>query len=203
MTFNSKYSVPGKAKYVEYEIGGADWLRKDDIGFRSCPNLNTRISQDGGWLSKKSKNEIKIDLEILNVSYSLPAQLAHIALSIEESKAILLLEDDWNLLGATKVNEDVWSLAVSFLVNYALYTFENFGVIIGSPEINPCPNGAIDLAWKTTHARLLVNFKQSEIGITGSYYGDLYHNEQAIKNIIKQEDEIIEHLAFWMKNLAK
>lgn len=140
-------------------------------------------------------------IKIIDVTYTLSTKLVEIVNTIEQSKFLPDLEEDWNGDNAEKVAKETWGRAAVFLIKYAQHILENFGIAIKSPEINPCRNGSIDLAWRTKNARLLINVKPTNSPVLASYYGDLYNNKQAIKNPI-EDDTIVEHLAFWMKNLA-
>lgn len=133
--------------------------------------------------------------------FSLPTQLYEIVSFIESSKLLLSLEDNWHEEGADCITNDTWKNAVIFLINYSKFIFNNYGVSIKAPEISPCRNGSIDLAWRTKNARLLLNIKRPNGPVFGSYYGDKYNNKDAIKNPIENND-VDDNLAFWMKNLS-
>jgi hypothetical protein len=151
------------------------------------------------YVELREKQDIKVTIG--GKIISLHPELKHIAETVNNSKYILELNEDWDSLNAKKIEETEWVKASQLLINYAKFVLDNFSVIIQAPEINPCLNGTIDLSWRTKKARLLINIKTSENKIFASYYGDLYNDEQPIKNVMLN-DTIIEHLAFWMKNLA-
>jgi hypothetical protein len=131
----------------------------------------------------------------------LDARLEKIAKEIEESKYILQLDDGWDSFNAKKFDKEVWVSAVSLLSKYAHYILNEFSTVIQPPEINPVPNGTIDLSWRTKNGRFLMNIKGNENNMLASYYGDLYNNEQPIKDKLVN-DSIIKHLAYWMRNLS-
>ncbi len=180
-------------KYVRYEW--EEIYKYRPIGFiGDCPRdvLQSKL---------QPVEKLVVYIDINGVSCSVSAKLSDIVFSIDQSKAILELEEDWNGDNAERILPETWRKAAVFLMNYSKYILENFSTIIKSPEINPCMNGSIDLVWRTKAARLLINVKPAGNPIIASYYGDLYNNRQAIKSTIEDET-VIEHLAFWMKNLA-
>ncbi|MBV9576521.1 MAG: hypothetical protein JO149_07845, partial [Gammaproteobacteria bacterium] len=146
------------------------------------------------------ESNIGIEININGNAISLPAQFIQIATEIERSKYILNLKENWDEDGASKISEAVWLRSISFLLKYSLFIYKNFGPVIVQPEINPCRNGSIDLSWKTSKARLLVNITEEENN-KAFYYGDLYNEENPIKGFVSI-DEVGEHLATWMKNLT-
>jgi hypothetical protein len=146
-----------------------------------------------------TKSQLVIDVD--GKSIELDAKLEKIAKEIEESKSILELNDDWDSFDAKKIDKEVWFMAVSLLSKYAHYILAEFSTVIQPPEINPVPNGTIDLSWRTKNGRFLMNVKGKESNTLASYYGDLYNNEQPIKDKLIN-DSIIKHLAYWMRNLA-
>ncbi|MES1181655.1 MAG: hypothetical protein ABUL44_02560 [Flavobacterium sp.] len=146
-----------------------------------------------------AKTQLVIDID--NESIAIDARLEKIAKEIEESKYILELDSDWDSFNAKKIDKDVWLSAVNLLSKYAHYILTEFSTVIQSPEINPVSNGTIDLSWRTKNCRFLMNVKGTESNMLASYYGDLYNNEQPIKDKLVN-DSIIKHLAYWMRNLA-
>ena len=120
----------------------------------------------------------------------------------ELSKSLLLLEKDWDSEGAVKIDINIFLSSIKFLVEYSNYIYRNRGLVIASPEINPCINGTIDLSWRTSKVRLLINIRFSELkAMSAYYYGDFYNNMSPIKGSISV-NEFSEFLAIWMKNLA-
>ena len=152
-------------------------------------------------------SQITIEKSILTIDLGdgelieLDARLEKVIKEITDSKQILELQEDWDLSGAKAIKREIWLAAVKILAKYARYVLFEFSVIIQPPEINPVPNGTIDLSWRTKNARFLMNIKDQNTGIIASYYGDLYNNEQPIRDKLLN-DSIIIHLAYWMRNLA-
>lgn len=129
-------------------------------------------------------------------------KLQHISSEIEASKYILELEESWDDEGALTVPQFVWERGISFLLNYSDWINKNHEIIIDAPEINPCKDGSIDLAWRNVNVRFLINFKNQK-EVIGTYYGDEYNDKNRIKNIISTVSEVDESLGIWMKKLVK
>ncbi|OYD43933.1 hypothetical protein [Sphingobacterium cellulitidis] len=151
-----------------------------------------------------SKKNLKgIDIEILGEKFTLPESLAHILEELEYSKGISYsFTNNWDDEGAKSVPTRVYSTAVRFLVVYSK-TLDKQGIIIDAPEINPTPNGAIDLSWRTEDARLLIKFKEVEENKIGAkFYGDHYV-DGTDKSGSVEIDSFDSSLLEWMKILKK
>jgi len=135
-------------------------------------------------------------------TYKIDDKLKHISSEIETSKYILELEESWDDEGALSVPQFVWERGISFLLNYSIWINKNHETVIDTPEINPCKDGSVDLVWRNTNARFLINFKNQK-EIAGTYYGDEYNNKNRIKNAVDNVNQIDEVLAIWMKKLVK
>lgn len=198
----NNYNLPKNFRTANERYSEINWTSEsfgyEPIGFR---RQDSEYKKDFFESKLYNTNKPVLSLDINGTLYLIPPQLSDIVFSIEASKVLLELEEDWDGNEAEKIDPTVWSNAVVFLITYSKYILDNFSTIIKSPEINPCRNGSIDLAWRTKNARLLINIKPNGSPVLASYYGDMYDNKQAIKNPI-EDNSIIEHLAFWMKNLA-
>lgn len=120
--------------------------------------------------------------------------------AIDDAKEILNLEDDWNGEGAEQISPEIFDVASNFLRRYDSYLKETFKIDLLVPEINPCPNGTIDLSWRSPSARLLVNIKFIEGQYYAYFYGDRYNNKSPLKGNT-QTEELSEGLAILMKSL--
>jgi len=98
--------------------------------------------------------EIEVDGKIIA---NLPQELNAIFNSIQRSKYILELEENWDSEGAKSYKKSTWIKAIHFLVNYSKEIFESIGKIIEPPRITHGPDGSIDILWKNTNYRLLIN----------------------------------------------
>jgi len=117
---------------------------------------------------------------------------------IEQSRYILTLEEGWDEEDALPVNKAIWENATSFLRAYAKYINQHYDFSFELPEINPLRDGSIDLEWRTSKGRLLINFNEKNPH-EASFYGDRYADEDSIKGNVDVK-EVKEHLAIWMKN---
>lgn len=143
----------------------------------------------------------EIQITVLGTSFSSCAPLFKIHSEIKDAIQILELEENWDDEGAKKIQEPVFIEAVSFLLNYSDFIYKNFGVIISTPEINPCIDGSIDLSFRSQNARLLINIQKENERSNAIFYGDLYDNKIPIKGNVPTEG-VFEHLAHWMKHLS-
>lgn len=117
---------------------------------------------------------------------------------IGQSRYILTLEEGWDEGDALPIDKTIWENATSFLRAYVTYISQQYGMGIELPEINPLRDGSIDLEWRTSRARLLINFNNRNPQ-KASFYGDRYANVDRIKGNIDVK-EVEAHLAIWMKN---
>lgn len=123
---------------------------------------------------------------------------------IEKSKKrILALKHDWDGNEAPVVSELLITGTTSLLKHYFEYIFQEWGVIVQFPEINPCSDYSIDFSWSTENGnRMLINMWYAKSIINISYYGYSLKegevtneiNDSVISFIIKRD------LALWMKN---
>jgi hypothetical protein len=186
----------------------------NEITYNSCTN-NYNYNFHHNWYSNKCQKESVIPwqilkmkpiepsefvLDILGEHLEIPTRLEEIKSEIENSKRILNFEDDWNNDGACKIDTKIYLHAIKFLIEYSKY-LKKLGFIISSPDIDPCPDGTIDLSWNTDKARLLINFRIVDEDILGYFYGDLLNNISPIKGSFKV-NEFCDYLAIWMKVLS-
>ena len=111
------------------------------------------------------------------------------------------LDEGWDDNEDSPIHEEVWNGAIQFLIRYASYLNDHFGIVIDPPEVNPVSNGTVDLSWRTSNARMLINIRKESEELLAYFYGDLYKNKYPIKGIVPITD-IQEYLALWMKNLV-
>ncbi|MBN1197967.1 MAG: hypothetical protein JXA23_01355 [Bacteroidales bacterium] len=144
------------------------------------------------------------DLEITLLNEIIPVKwkLRQLAGLIEHSKHMLSLEPGWDEENAQPIDPEIWKAAVKFLMLYATEILEDSERILELPEINPCKDGTVDLSWRTSRARLLINLRKSEDVILAFYYGDFYKNVRPIKGWVNT-DNVDLYLSMWMRNLAE
>ena len=151
------------------EISVNSLSETDAIGLQSMPN-------------RVADSEQKIRNSPSSVAYavdtfmdSLPEKLAYLFPTIEKSKSILLLEDDWDDEGSEGYDKVAWEAAAKFLMDYAQLLFQDFNVEIDTPKIHPGPKGSIDIIWEVKQYRLVVNINKN--GEDALFYADNYKNQ--------------------------
>ena len=77
--------------------------------------------------------------------------------SINESRWILELNDNWDDGGSCSYKEEVWERARKFLFKLAVESAKKYSFTIFIPSILPGPDGSIDLHWKMNDYEFLVN----------------------------------------------
>lgn len=89
---------------------------------------------------------------------------------IQQSREMLELQEDWDDNGAAPITADTWNRAINFLRQLA----EDYESAMRSaapvPTISPCPDGSIDLLWKTERFQLLVNVQPRDAN-ESDFYG--------------------------------
>jgi hypothetical protein len=142
-----------------------------------------------------------IVIELVDEHINISEPFGRLAKVIEQSKFFLDLEPGWDEENALTIDPEVWKTAIKFLIHYSIDIFKNIDRLIEEPEISPCKDGTIDLSWRTSRSRMLINFRKSEDGIRAYYYGDFYNNKQPIKGWVNTNTVDI-YLSMWMRNLA-
>ena len=143
--------------------------------------------------------EISHLLLIDDASYEIPEKLTPLTNAIEESKHIFSLPEGWDEGNAKQIPESFWISAARFTIEYALYLYHHFELILEIPEINPVSNGTIDISWRTKNGRMLINIRQENNEMLAYYYGDLYHDRFPVKGCVPANN-IAPHLVQWMKD---
>nr|MDO8116239.1 hypothetical protein [Candidatus Sigynarchaeota archaeon] len=70
---------------------------------------------------------------------------------------ISLLEDDWDGEGAGKFQDSVLSRVADFVKQLAIRAWQVKQRVINPPSILACPDGSVDIQWRTREFDLLVN----------------------------------------------
>jgi len=133
--------------------------------------FNQIRSEYGPYL--KGNFIVQLDDEII---LEIPNNFDKLYESIEKSKYILDLEDDWDDEGSPAYDKTTWIRAIKFIYNYTKKVYDEYGIKIGAPKISQGPEGSIDILWKKKSYRLLINIPQDPKK-PASYYGDDYNDE--------------------------
>lgn len=110
------------------------------------------------------------------VTIELPSRFYELDREVENSKYILALENDWDDEGSVAYQEATWKKAIQFTSNYAKWVFDETSRVIPTPKIAPGPNGSIDILWKSSNYRLLINIPDN-LKKQASFYGDNYSTD--------------------------
>lgn len=70
----------------------------------------------------------------------------------------------------------------------------------GEAEINPVPNGSVDVVWRTGKGHLLINFRQPEKGIA-HYYFDQYDEQLGRQGAFRVDEPLPADLKIHLKSL--
>ncbi len=192
MSINST-KIP--AEYYEesslYSTKLVENLYKDSFKSHSSES-SLSLSKKFIFLSQQSSDsEWRTDLNLDNVityknitieispekTLTLPAKLYKLAESIQNSKYILDLEDDFDDEGSPRYDFETWKRAVDFLVNSAKWALDKNNVVIDSPKIYHGPDGSIDILWKNSDYKLLINFPKGN-DTPATFYGDDYNTNK-------------------------
>lgn len=91
--------------------------------------------------------------------------------TIQASREILALEDNWDDEGSPAYSEATWRRAVTFLSNSAIRFWKEYQRDLIAPRILPGPDGNIDLHWKTPKRELLISIPADQAE-PAAFYGD-------------------------------
>jgi hypothetical protein len=128
-----------------------------------------------------------------------PALSEKIFSEITSSEEFLSYGEDWDGMGALPVSRDAFQAMTSMVKDYAIRLPEA-GLTQLQFEINAVTDGSIDVAWYMPKARLLMNFKQTDEGISLYYYGAREGERDAIKGQV-ETDQAREFLVTWMNTV--
>ncbi len=78
--------------------------------------------------------------------------------TIQSSRSILELKDDWDEEGSPGYAEETWKRATNFVRDVATSYWKETGQWIDPPKITPGPDSSIDVRWKAEKRTLLINF---------------------------------------------
>ena len=123
-------------------------------------------------VEKRAIREEKLSIELANkVIAELPLKLGELYKEIEKSKYILQYENNWDDEGSIGYAAKTWERGVQFITDYAKWTLDNMSIAIPTPKIYPGPHGSIDILWKGSNYKLLVNIPK-DTNKDASFYGD-------------------------------
>ena len=138
---------------------------------------------------------------ISNQPYHLPQQLSYLNEIIKDTKYFFNLQDNWDEDGALKIKEEALYNSILFVFDNAKYLYLHFNLLVIQPEFSPCPDGSIDVLWKSEKGRILFNFRNNLLDEV-HFYGDNYTDNFQFKGNFKYKKEIIDYLAVFLKSFC-
>ena len=118
----------------------------------------------------ESNSTSKINIEINGEIVQLPREFEAIAKSIEKSRSILDLEENWDDDGAEAYLPETWKKTGVFLIDFASLAWNHLAEVIDPPKIYEGPEGSLDILWDTERFNLLINIPKE--GTLAEYSGD-------------------------------
>lgn len=138
--------------------------------------------------------------EVNGKSYTVPVGLKYIAQHIEEARIILEYEDDWDDEGAMATDLDTFEKAVKFMVDYSLFVYNNYAVILKEPYIDILRDGSVSVHWEASrNTQMLIIFKKEKNELA-YFYAEQGERRIPFKSAIIPGEPVDETLAAWMKN---
>ncbi|MBI4469125.1 MAG: hypothetical protein HY650_07380 [Acidobacteria bacterium] len=136
----------------------------------SANKVRLRLS-DFDWSRPPTQSMIRLVQDAQGSTSLVPPIDSALLSSIEESRKMTQLDNDWDGEGSPGYSPDTWRRAIDFLKHYAIaYWCEYFEPVI-PPKILPGPGGSIDLYWKRDDQTLLINLP-SDQSLPAEYFGD-------------------------------
>lgn len=134
----------------------------------------------------------RLQLQIPGEHYSRDSD---IDAAIQEAQTILELQDDWDGEGSPGYAESTLRRAIDFLLLNTSRAWECCGIRTQAPVIGPGPDGSIDIHWKTSTRKLLVNIPADSNKAATFYGDDRTSRDGATSNVIEGcLDTAIDHL---------
>lgn len=121
---------------------------------------------------------------------------------LTKASSMLQLPFNWDDDEAMPIEKEFFDISSKFVKDYLIAIKNNYFIEVQLPEINPCPDGSIDLDWLTPHAQLLINIRKDNENndFIAYYYGDRHSDKTQFKGSTPT-NEFSESLAVWMKYL--
>lgn len=101
----------------------------------------------------------------------LPPNSSELVAAVNSSREMLGWGDNWDGEGSLGYTETVWRQATVFLITNANELWARQHRTIPVPQIEPGPNGSIDLHWQADGKELLINVPD-DAGGPATFYGD-------------------------------
>jgi len=112
-----------------------------------------------------------------------PAALEAVAQTLQESRSLLELGDDWDGDRTPGFSERTWHRAADFVARGATQLLERNGVVTDDVEIMPASDGALGIDWRTATRELLVTIP-ADPSKDALFYGDDGAGRRTIKGTL-------------------
>lgn len=90
--------------------------------------------------------------------------------SIEASRKILDIEENWDGEGSPAYDESTWKHAAEFVRRTAIPFVTRYQKKIQPPRITPGPDGSVDVRWIAAKRTMLLNFQAGE-NVLADFFG--------------------------------
>lgn len=117
---------------------------------------------------------------------------------LKDAEWITDLDDNWDDEGSLGYTEELLSKVGLLLKNWKNKSWKDSGELMPLPDVQPGPDGSIDLHWKKGTYELLLNVPNDD-GLI-HFYGDDY-NENVMKGNFLQSAEMPNFL-FWLYSVS-
>ena len=190
--------------YIDYHkpaIKREDYiLQNDTFTFILQNKWHGQIIKSGNNVSDVIQKESDYTFEVKGIRYNVPVCLRHIAHQIEEAKIILAYEDDWDDEGAIATDVDTFEKAINFIVQYSVFVYNNYSIILKEPYMDILRDGSVSIHWEAAkNTQLLIVFKKEEDELA-YFYAEQGDRKIPFKSAIIPGEQVNETLALWMKN---
>lgn len=167
ITINSpqNYKSQSEFLYIQPESGFSKKANLIEFDFK------TKISFEKFVLKKKN---IEYIFDGQSIGF-IPEELSYLVETIDKSKYILDLQDNWDDEGSSKYDLQTWISAIRFLLNYSKILYEDFNTEVDNPVIYHAPKGSIDIMWEKENYRIVVNILSD--GEQAFFYADNYKDQ--------------------------
>lgn len=189
--------------YIDYRKPAI--TREDYIVHRDFHSLTM---QNKSYIQITRKNDMTdvfpkasdYSFEVNGKLYTVPVALKHIAHQIEEAGIILAYEDDWDDEGAIATDVGTFEKAVNFVIQYSVFVYNNYAIILKEPYIDILRDGSVSVHWEAAkNTQLLIIFKKEENELA-YFYAEQGDRKIPFKSAIIPGEPVDETLALWMKN---
>lgn len=149
-------------------------LLRDAVGSRPLPPADFVVS-----LRQERERDRTSRVKI--APFSLPAALSSIGQQVEQSRSMLSLEDNWDGEGSVGYNEETWQRAARVVVDSALRSWKTHRRVPPTPVISNGPDGSIDIVWRSSHRKLLLNVPEDPQDVATFYGRDLERGHSVVQ----------------------